>query len=73
MTSVVQRESDYIGRAVAVHHPSDTNTDLNDEDAAHLTCLSKIGQEILLFLSTTEVAVQQINSGSAMSSTDAAY
>ena len=40
----------------------------SDEDAAHLTSLSKIGQEIQLFLSTTEVAVQQISSGSAMSS-----
>ena len=45
----------------------------SDEDAAHLTCLSKIGQEIQLFLSTTEVAVQQLSSGSAMNSTDAAY
>ena len=38
-----------------------------------MTCLSKIGQEIQLFLSTIEVEVQQIGGGSAMSSADAAY
>ena len=32
----------------------------NDEDAAQLTCLSKIGQEIQLFLPKTELAVQQL-------------
>ena len=32
----------------------------SDEDATQLTCLSNIGQEIQLFLSATEDAVQQM-------------
>ena len=44
----------------------------SDEVAAEQTCLSKIGQEIQLLLSATEVAVQQISSGSFMGSMDAA-
>ena len=78
MTSVMQKEFGYAGRAVAVHRSLDASTDcslwrFSDEDAAHQICLSKIGQEIQLFLSTTEVAVKQINSGSAMSNIDATY